>query len=147
MGIDAGFELSHARRNRRWQTDSLYHPQKLEDPEVQDLPLFTEVIKGEDNLATYKTWAASYEFQRPFSLPPNAPKERLDILRKAFAATLRDPEFLAEAKKTKLDVDPVAGEEIDGYVKQIYSMSEKVKQNLSFLVRSTQTKSNQCESI
>ena len=110
---------------------------KLEDPEVKDLPLFTEVIKGEDNLATYKTWAASYEFQRPFSLPPNAPKERLDILRKAFAATLRDPEFLAEAKKTKLDVEPVAGEEIDGYVKQIYSMSDNVKRNLSFLVRST----------
>jgi tripartite-type tricarboxylate transporter receptor subunit TctC len=115
---------------------------KLEDPEVKDLPLFTEVIKGEDNLATYKTWAASYEFQRPFSLPPNAPKERLETLRKAFAATLRDSEFLAEAKKTKLDIEPVAGEEIDGYVKQIYSMSDKVKQNLSFLVRPTQKKSN-----
>jgi DNA gyrase subunit A len=35
-------------------------------------------------------------------LPPNAPKERLETLRKAFAATLRDPEFLTEAKKTKL---------------------------------------------
>lgn len=115
---------------------------KLEDPEVKDLPLFTEVIKGEENLATYKTWAASYEFQRPFSLPPNAPKERLEILRKAFAATLRDSEFLAEAKKTKLDIEPVAGEEIRGYVKQIYSMSDKVKQNLSFLVRPIQKKSN-----
>ncbi|HSE91464.1 MAG TPA: hypothetical protein VLJ79_34970, partial [Candidatus Binatia bacterium] len=115
---------------------------KLEDPEVKDLPLFTEVIKGETNLATYKTWAASYEFQRPFSLPPNAPKERLETLRKAFVATLRDPEFLAEAKKTKLDIEPVGGEEIDGYVKQIYSMSDKVKRNLSFLVKSTQKKSN-----
>src|ERR671925_2078828 len=91
---------------------------KLEDPEVKDLPLFTDVIKGEDNLATYKTWAASYEFQRPFSLPPKAPKERLETLRKAFAATLRDGEFLAEAKKMKLDIEPVAGEEIQGYVKE-----------------------------
>jgi tripartite-type tricarboxylate transporter receptor subunit TctC len=115
---------------------------RIEDPEVKDLPLFTDVIKGEDNLATYKTWAASYEFQRPLSFPPNTPKERLETLRKAFAATLRDPEFLAEAKKTKLDIDPVSGEEIEGYVKQIYSMSDKVKQNLSFLVRPTQKKSN-----
>jgi tripartite-type tricarboxylate transporter receptor subunit TctC len=115
---------------------------KLEDPEVKNLPLFTDVIKGEDNIATYKTWAFSYEFQRPFSLPPNTPKERLETLRKAFAATLRDSEFLAEAKKTKLDIDPVAGEEIEGYVKQIYSMSDKVKQNLSFLVRPTQKKTN-----
>jgi hypothetical protein len=115
---------------------------KLEDPEVKDLPLFTDVIKGEDNLATYKTWAASYEFQRPFSFPPNTPKARLETLRKAFAATLRDSEFLAEAKKTRLDIEPVPGEEIDGYVKQIYSMSDKVKQNLGFLVRPTQRKSN-----
>jgi tripartite-type tricarboxylate transporter receptor subunit TctC len=115
---------------------------RVEDPEVKDLPLFTEVIKGEDNLATYKTWAASYEFQRPLSFPPNTPKARLETLRKAFAETLRDSEFLAEAKKTKLDIEPVAGEEVDGYVNQIYSMSDKVKQNLGFLVRSTQKKSN-----
>lgn len=115
---------------------------KLEDPEVKDLPLFTEVIKGETNLATYATWAASYEFQRPFSLPPGTPAERLRTLRKAFAATLRDAAFLAEAKKIKLDIEPVRGEEIDGYVKQIYSMSDKVKQNLGFLVRSTKKKSN-----
>jgi tripartite-type tricarboxylate transporter receptor subunit TctC len=115
---------------------------KLEDPEVKDLPLFTDVIKGETNLATYKSWAASYEFQRPFSLPPKAPKDRLQILRKAFGETLRDPEFLAEAKKTKLYIKPVSGEEIEGYVKQIYSMSPQVKENLSFLVKPTQRQSN-----
>ena len=115
---------------------------RLEDPEIKDLPLFTEVIKGKDNLATYNTWAASYEFQRPFSLPPGAPPERLQTLRKAFAATLRDPALLAEAKKMKLDIDPVSGEDIDGYVKQIYSMSDKVKHNLSFLVKSTNKKTN-----
>jgi tripartite-type tricarboxylate transporter receptor subunit TctC len=115
---------------------------RLEDPEVKDLPLFTEVIKGEDNLATYKTWAASYEFQRPFSLPPNTPPERLQALRKAFAATLRDAQFLAEAKKARLDIEPVPGEKIEEYVNQIYSMSDKVKQNLSFLVNPSQKRSN-----
>ena len=42
----------------------------------------------------------------------------------------------------KLDIDPVSGEDIDGYVKQIYSMSDKVKHNLSFLVKSTNKKTN-----
>jgi hypothetical protein len=111
---------------------------RLEDPEVKDLPLFKDVIKGEVNLATYNTWAASYEFQRPFSLPPGAPAERLET----FSATLRDAEFLAEAKKTRLDIELVPGEEIDGHVKQIYSMSDQVKQNLGFLVKSTKKKSN-----
>ncbi len=100
------------------------------------------MIKGQDYLATYSTWAASYEFQRPFSVPPGTPKERLQLLRKAYAETLRDPELLAEAKKMKLDIDPVSGEDIDGYVKQIYSMSDKVKENLSFLVKSTKKRTN-----
>lgn len=115
---------------------------RLEDPEVSGLPLFTDVIKGEDNLATYSTWAASYEFQRPFSLPPNTPKERLQTLRSAFAATLRDSDFLADAKKAKLFIEPVAGADVDRYVNQIYSMSNKVKKNLSFLVRSSQKENN-----
>jgi len=115
---------------------------RVEDPEIKDLPLFTEVIKGKDNLATYNTWAASYEFQRPFSVPPKTPPERLQLLRKAFAETLRDAEFLAEAKKMKLDVEPVSGEDIDGYVKQIYSMSDTVKRNLGFLVKSTKKRTN-----
>lgn len=111
---------------------------KLADPEVSGLPLFTDVITGEDNLATYNTWAASYEFQRPFSLPPGAPADRLATLRKAFVTTLRDSEFLADARKTKLFIEPVTGEVVDKYVNQIYSMSAKVKKNLSFLVRSSQ---------
>ena len=50
---------------------------KEPDPEVKDLPLIPEVIKGEDNLSAYRTWSGTYEFQRPFSVPPGTPKERL----------------------------------------------------------------------
>ena len=42
----------------------------------------------------------------------------------------------------RLDIEPVSGEEIDGYVKQITSLSDKVKENLGFLVRSTKKQSN-----
>lgn len=66
----------------------------------------------------------------------------MQTLRNAFAATLRDAEFLAEAKKTRLDIEPVSGEEIDGHIKEIFSMPKKVKENLSFLVRSTKKKMN-----
>ena len=55
------------------------------DPEVKDLPLIPEILKGEDNLSAYRTWSGTYEFQRPFSVPPSTPKDRLQILRNAFA--------------------------------------------------------------
>jgi hypothetical protein len=108
---------------------------RWEDPEVKDVPLIPEIIKGKDNIAMYRAWIATYEFQRPFSVPPGTPKERLNILRKAFAATMKDPEFLSEAKKSKLDVSYVTPEQIESYVEQIMTMTPKAKESLQFLVR------------
>ncbi|HZD42114.1 MAG TPA: hypothetical protein VE131_15430, partial [Terriglobales bacterium] len=108
---------------------------RWEDPEVKDLPLIPEVIKGKDNLAMYKAWAATYEFQRPFSLPPGTPKERVSILREAFAATMKDPKFMAEAEKAKMDITYVTPEQIEGYVEEIMTMTPKAKESLQFLIR------------
>jgi tripartite-type tricarboxylate transporter receptor subunit TctC len=104
------------------------------DPEVKDLPLIPEVIKGEDNLSAYRTWVGTYEFQRPFSVPPGTPKDRLQLLRKGFADTMKDPEFVAEAEKSKLETTYVSGEEIDKYVNQVLSITPKAKEVLDFLV-------------
>jgi tripartite-type tricarboxylate transporter receptor subunit TctC len=104
------------------------------DPEVKDLPLIPEVIKGEDNLSAYRTWSGTYEFQRPFSVPPGTPRERLLLLRKAFADTMKDPEFIAEAKKSKFDATYVSGEEVEKYVSNVLAVTPKAKELLSFLM-------------
>jgi tripartite-type tricarboxylate transporter receptor subunit TctC len=101
-----------------------------EDPEVRGLPLMTEVIKDKENLALYEAWSAPNEFMRVLFLSPSAPKDRLPVLRKAFKATLQDPEFVKEAKKSKLDITYVSGEDVDGYVDKIFSMSPEMKKNL-----------------
>ena len=61
-------------------------------------------------------------FARPFVLPPGTPKERVQILTKAFQETLKDKEFLAEAEKTKLDIEPVTGEELGKAVTGIFNL-------------------------
>jgi tripartite-type tricarboxylate transporter receptor subunit TctC len=104
------------------------------DSEVKDLPLIPDIIKDKDNLSAYRTWAGTYEFQRPFSVPPGTPKERLQLLRKAFADTMKDPEFLAEAKKSKFDETYVSGEEIEKYVTEVLAVTPKAKELLSFLM-------------
>ena len=104
------------------------------DPEVKDLPLIPEILKGEDNLSAYRTWSGTYEFQRPFSVPPSTPKDRLQILRKAFADTMKDPEFIAETEKSKLETTYVSGEEVDKYVNQVLGISPKARELLDFLV-------------
>jgi hypothetical protein len=103
------------------------------DPEVKDLPLIPEIIKGEDNISAYNTWVGTYEFQRPFMVPPGTPKDRLQLLRKAFAGTMKDPEFVAEAKKSKLEITYVSGEEIDKHVDKVLSVTPRAKELLSFL--------------
>jgi len=105
-----------------------------QDPEVKDLPGLTEVIKGEENRAILNTYLQQYNFQRPFSLPPGTPKGRLSILRKAFKATLEDPQFLADAKKSKLIINYVSGQEIEKNVAQTLAVTPEAKERLQFLV-------------
>jgi len=89
--------------------------------------------KDPDKLAAYKTWVATYEFQRPYSVPPGTPKERVQLLRKAFADTLNDPEFVAEAKKAKFEVTYTSGEQIEKYVDEMLAITPKAKEVLDFL--------------
>ena len=115
---------------------------KWKDPLVEDLPLIPEVIKAKADKAgqaVYGAWGAQYEFQRPFVTPPGVPKDRLEILRKGYAATFKDPEFLAEAEKSKLYLDYVSAEEIYGHVKDILDITPKAKADLQFLVRKRKT--------
>ncbi|HYT56975.1 MAG TPA: hypothetical protein VEQ38_19890 [Verrucomicrobiae bacterium] len=112
---------------------------KWEDPEVKDIAQFHDVIKGKDNLHAFDTWNAANEFARPFSLPPGSPPEALSVLRKAFRATMEDKDYKADAEKSKLTVDYISGEEVERYVKQIYSASPEVKQRLEFLFRKRPT--------
>jgi len=108
------------------------------DPEVKNLPRLNEVIKGKENLAILNAYLQKYNFQRPLTLPPGTPKERLSILRKAYKATLEDPEFLAQAKRSNLVINYVSGEEIEGYVKEILAIAPKAKEKLQFIVTKKQ---------
>ena len=56
---------------------------------------------------------ASGEFHRPYLAPPKMRPELVKMLREAFNKTMKDPEFLAETKKKKLDMDPTTGEEVE----------------------------------
>ncbi len=62
---------------------------------------------------------------RAYALPPGTPKGRVDLLRNAFNATMKDAEFLAEMKKSKLEINALNGAEVDGFVKKLFQMDAK----------------------
>jgi tripartite-type tricarboxylate transporter receptor subunit TctC len=106
---------------------------KSEDPEIKDLPQYTKVIKGEANVRAFKAYVSPYDFQRPLSLPPDTPQDRITTLRKAFKETVQDREFLAEAEKSKLLITYVSAEEVEKYIEDILSIPAEAKQKLQFL--------------
>ena len=72
---------------------------------------------------------------RPYALGPGTPKDRVLLLRKAFVETLKDPEFLADAKKSRLDTDPLTGEEIDKIVAQLFKMDASLVNQLKEILK------------
>jgi tripartite-type tricarboxylate transporter receptor subunit TctC len=58
---------------------------------------------------------------RPYVMPPGVPAERLAALRAAFNATMKDPAFLADAKRQDLEVHPVSGAEADALLAEAYA--------------------------
>jgi tripartite-type tricarboxylate transporter receptor subunit TctC len=64
--------------------------------------------------------------QFPYTVPPGMTKDRLELLQKAFVDTLKDPELLAEAKKSKLDIEVIDGPTIAKKLGQLYELQPAV---------------------
>ena len=86
------------------------------NPELADVPLFLDFARNEDEQAALRLMVARLEYGRPFFLPPNVPAARVEALRRAFDATMKDPTYLAEADKLKIEVDPLTGEQVAALV-------------------------------
>lgn len=59
---------------------------------------------------------------RFYVLPPGTPRDRVRVLRKAFLDTIKDPEFIADTQRAKLDLDPIDGEEIQKQVRELFKL-------------------------
>jgi hypothetical protein len=64
---------------------------------------------------------AQFEFGRPFVAPPGVPANRVAILRKAFDESFKDPLFLADVERSKLELDPRTGEEVQAIVEKLFA--------------------------
>jgi tripartite-type tricarboxylate transporter receptor subunit TctC len=67
---------------------------------------------------------------RPYAVAPGTPKDRVQRLRRAFVETLKDPEFVADAKKLRLDTNPLTGEELEKIVGQLFKMDASLVNQL-----------------
>lgn len=105
-------------------------------PEISSIPLAIDFAKTDDAKKLIEAGIHDTQiFTRPYVLPPGTPKGRVQLLQKAFLDTLTDKEFLAEAEKSKLDVDPIPGEQVEKIVNGLFKLDPntlaKLKQVLT----------------
>ena len=89
------------------------------DPELADIPTAIELTKREADKAVMTFLSADIPISRAYVTTPGVPAERVTALRRAFDATMKDPEFVAEAKKLNMDMSPSTGEEAQRFSDQI----------------------------
>lgn len=96
-------------------------------PELPDVPFAPDYIKNEKDKQAFEFAVGPLAMGRPYVAPEGIPADRLAALRAAFLATLKDPKFLAEANKLKLDISGVkSGEEVSDLVKHLYNTPKEI---------------------
>jgi Tripartite tricarboxylate transporter family receptor len=88
--------------------------------DLPHVPLIMDFARTEEQRQIFKLVFARQPMGRPFLAPPGIPAERVAVLRKAFMDTMKSGEFLAEAEKMQLEINPVSGEAVQKIVQEVY---------------------------
>ena len=105
-------------------------------PELPKVPRVIDYAKTELDRKVIHVGMHNYNpVARPYVLPPGTPKDRVALLRKAFMDTLKDPEFIADATKSKLDLSPLSGEDLEKTVLEIYGAEPDVVAKLKDILK------------
>jgi tripartite-type tricarboxylate transporter receptor subunit TctC len=106
--------------------------QKLSD--LPDVPSALDLVADPENRPVLELILIRQEAGRPFAAPPGVPAERIAALRRAFAATLDDGEFRADAHKAQLEIEPLTASEIETFLARAYGAPRTTVQKAAALV-------------
>ena len=109
-----------------WLKNPNFHPllrtsTSIPDGMAPDIPYILDIAPNDNARQIIRFLTAGGELGRPFVASRAVPRDRIDILRKAFAAAVKDPDLLAEAKAQRLPVSPHTAEEAEKIVQQLYA--------------------------
>ncbi|HET9917156.1 MAG TPA: tripartite tricarboxylate transporter substrate-binding protein [Candidatus Binatia bacterium] len=101
-------------------------------PELPNVPLAQSLAKSDEGRALIQAGIQDpANYYRPYVAPPGTPKPQVATLRQAFDATMKDREFLADAQKAKLDIEPITGLELETIVGNLFKLSPAMAKKLN----------------
>ena len=95
-------------------------------PDLPDVPLVIDLAKTDEQKQILKLIFARQTMGRPYLAPPGIPADRAEVLRKAFMDTMQDPDFIADAEKAQLELNPVDGADLQKLVAEVYQTPPEV---------------------
>lgn len=105
-------------------------------PELPKVPLAISLAKSEEARQLIQTGIHDVaDLTYSYVAPPRTPKERLDVLRKAFSDTMKDAEFIADAKKSRLGIDAMTGDELAQTVARLFKTPPAVVAKLKDVLK------------
>ena len=105
-------------------------------PELKGVPLAVDYAKTDEGKKLLRIASELYGKQRLYSLPPQVPEQRLRTLQKAFMSALKDPQLMAEAEKSKLEIDPIDGPGIEKMVNGLYEIEPAIVSRVKQILES-----------
>jgi tripartite-type tricarboxylate transporter receptor subunit TctC len=123
-----GWSWSSLKSQKRWlpNINVLVQFNLEKNPDLPDVPRAIERAKDDEQRQVLRLLIAGQYVGRPFIAPPDIPAERKAALRAAFDATMKDPEFLAEAEKEDMEITPISGAAIDTFIGELYRTPKDV---------------------
>ena len=102
---------------------------------LKGVPNVLDLAHNDEERQTIDYLYAGQNIGRPFVAPPGLPPERLKMLRDAFNATMQDPEFAAEVKRNKFELEPEDGEQLAALIARIYATPKAIIERVSNLIK------------
>jgi len=113
----------------------LFQGGEAPNPELKDVPFVLDLARNAEERQAIEFLYAGQGIGRPFVAPPALSPERLKMLREAFSAAMQDADFIAEAQKSKLELEPETGEHLAALLARIYATPRPIVDKITNLIK------------
>jgi tripartite-type tricarboxylate transporter receptor subunit TctC len=103
--------------------------------DLGNVPVVADLAKTDEQRQILKLIFARQTMGRPYLAPPGIPADRAEVLRKAFMETMQDKDYLADAEKSQLEINPVSGEKVQALVQEVYATPSEIAKKAAAMLQ------------
>lgn len=107
----------------------------IDDPLLKGVPLLVDLARTESDRKIARVYSSVAVLGRPMLVGPGVPRDRVRALRAAYAAMVRDPAFVADAEKQRVDLKFISGEDIQALVAETFALDPKLSDQLRRIIQ------------